>query len=79
MTLDDAWAAAEASLPDGACDLAVYHYDDGPAASGSAPHKEPSKYAAKTYLHPDGREVYGYGLSPADALVALAVRLEGIA
>lgn len=65
----EAWDTVWSLLPEGTCDLAVYHYDDGPAeADGFSAHKEPAKFGAKTVIRSTGEEVYGYGLSPGAAL-----------
>ena len=61
--LDAAWVAAEAALPKGWCDLMLYHFDAFNTHT-------PNSYGAKT-ISPDGREVYGYGETPAAALTAL--------
>lgn len=78
-----AWRRAEAALPDGWCDLMVYHFDTEPGD-----HHEPGHYGAKT-IEPYPRlkelggygclapvEIYGYGATPAEALDALAAQLE---
>ncbi len=74
-SLDAAWAEAEAALPEGWCDLMVYHFDPAPGDV----HLEGS-YGAKTadpnWLAPDGRETYGYGTTPVAALRALAATLK---
>lgn len=62
-TLDAAWVAAEAALPKGWCDLMLYHFDAFNTHT-------PNSYGAKT-ISPNGREVYGYGETPAAALTAL--------
>lgn len=75
-TLDEAWAAAEAALPEGWCDLMVWHFDPEPSD-----HHEPGHYGAKTAdperTEPSGDPfcVYGYGDTPAAALLALAEKL----
>ena len=72
-SLDAAWAAAMAALPDGWCDLMVYHFDTSPKG-----HNEPAQYGAKSTDPDSGTDVYGYGPTPAAALRALAARLEEI-
>lgn len=70
--LDAAWREAEAALPEGWCDLAVYHYDPDPGDQ-----HEPGHYGAKTMDPADGGRsaIYGYGTTPAAALRALAAAL----
>ena len=69
-SLGAAWKAAEEALPEGWCDLSVYHYDPEP---GDA--HEPGHYGARTGDPANGAMTYGYGPTPAAALLALAARL----
>lgn len=64
--LGAAWRRAEAALPEGACDLLVYHFDP------TAGHTD--SYGAKT-VDAAGHETYGYGATPAAALEALVTSL----
>ena len=61
--LDAVWADAQRALPEGWCDLMVYHYDPEPGDV-----HVPGHYAAKTINPANGEETYGYGVTPADAL-----------
>jgi hypothetical protein len=78
-SLDAAWVEAEAVLPEGTCDLAVYHYDEPERPEGEyAPHVEPAMYAAKTCIFPQAEWIYAQGVSPAAALRALAAKLREV-
>jgi hypothetical protein len=67
-----AWAECEAALPEGTCDLAVYHFDEPDREDGEyAPHSTPAQYGAKTCVFPQAEWIYARGFTPTAALLAL--------